>query len=170
MIERPAPSECAPFYRGYVEAVPEGDVLATLEEQTAAAARLLKGIDPEKEEHRYAPGKWSVKEVAAHVIDTERIFACRALRLARGDRTPLPGFDQDAYVAALDLSERTLSDLADELLRVRASTLDLFRSFGEEELRRSGQVSGRAISVRAIVYIVAGHERHHRRILEERYL
>lgn len=170
MIERPDAFEHAPYQQAYIRLVPEGDLLITLREQASETARLWRGLTPEQADHRYAPGKWSVKEVAAHVIDTERVFVYRALRISRGDQTPLPGYDQDAYVAALDLGHRHLGDLAAELERLRASTLDFFGSLAPEKVRRRGEASGHALSVRAAAYVVAGHERHHVKILRERYL
>lgn len=170
MIARPDPTECAPFYRGYLNHVPEGDVLEGMRRQASDTAALWRSLSAAQAKHRYASGKWSVKEVAAHMIDTERIFQSRALRFARSDQTPLPGYDHDAYVAALDLSHRSMESLGGEFERLRASTLDLFGGFTEDELNRSGEASGRAITVRAIVFIVAGHERHHMGVLRERYL
>lgn len=169
MIDRPSPEEHHPFYGRYVALVPDGDLLHTLRDQAAATAALLRQSGPAWGDHRYATGKWTVREVVAHLSDTERIFAARALRIARGDRTPLPGFDQDAYVAALDLSARPLTDLADEFGRLRATTVDLFASFTDEALRRVGTVNDGPMSARAAAWIIAGHERHHVEILRQRY-
>lgn len=169
MTERPAPGEHAPYYGRYVALVPDGDLLATLGWQGAETAALLRSAGPAWGDARYAPDKWTVKEVVAHLVDTERIFAARALRIARGDRTPLPGFDQDAYVAALDLSVRPLAALADEFEHLRASTVDLFRSLSDEALTRVGTVNDGPMSARAAAWIIAGHERHHVQILRQRY-
>lgn len=166
---RPGPGDLAPFYRRYTALVPDGDLLATLRAQGAETAALLRA-HPGAAAHAYAPGKWTAAEVVAHVVDTERIFGARALRLGRGDRTPLPGFDQDPYVAALDLAGRTLADLAGEFERLRASTLDLLASVPRPALDAAGTVSGGPMTARAAAWVVAGHERHHVRILRERYL
>ncbi len=169
-IQRPAPDEFAPFYAGYVSGVPDGDVVAVLERQGRALTALLGGLSHERAEHRYAPDKWSVKEVVGHVNDAERIFAYRALRISRGDATPLPGWDQDTYVARAQFGRRTLGDLLAEFGAVRAATVSLFRAMTDEESRRTGSANGVAVTARALAYIAAGHEGHHTRILGERYL
>ena len=166
VIARPAADEYAPFYHGYVAAVPGDDAGDALTQPALAAA--LADADPALADHAYAPGKWTLAQVAQHVIDTERLFAGRLLRIARGDQTPLPGFDQDPYVAAA--TPRPLASLAGELVRLRASTLDLVGSLAPADLARTGTASGRRLSARAAVWIVAGHERHHLRVVRERYL
>ncbi len=166
MIGRPAPGDYAPFYAGYVGAVPEADLADALRRTGLAA--LARGLDPALAGYRYAPDKWTLAAVVQHVIDTERIFAARMLRIARGDQTPLPGFDQDPYVAAA--RDRPLAVLADEFERVRASTLDLVRSLAPADLDRVGVASGSPLSARAAGWIIAGHERHHLGIVRERYL
>ena len=170
MIPRPARDEYAPFYHTYVGAVPDGDLLGMLDESLQETLGLLGGIGEGGGGRRYAEGKWSVREVVGHMADTERVMAYRALRIARGDRTPLPGFDENAFVAAAGFDRRTLADLSDELAAVRAATLHLFRPLDEEALARRGTASGSEVTVRALAWIVAGHEMHHRRILRERYL
>ena len=167
---RPSSGEYAPYYEKYVSLVPVGDVVETLERQVAETLALLRELTEEQGASRYAPGKWSVKEVIGHLIDAERVFAYRALRFARGDRTPLPGFEQDDYVTAGNFDARPLADLADEFEHVRRSTVALLRPLGEVEWGRSGTASDKEVSVRAIAYIIAGHELHHMRILRERYL
>jgi transposase len=169
MIARPAPSEYAPFYAGYVERVPEGDLLAQLARQLDETRALLGGLPPSRAVHRYAAGKWSVAEVVGHVTDAERIFAYRALRIARGDATPLASFDENAYVPAGSFDRRTLPDLLEELAAVRHATLTLMRGLPAEAWARSGVASGRPVSVGALAYIIAGHELHHVAILRERY-
>ena len=166
---RPDASEYAPYYERYVSQI-EGDVLETLERQGAQTLALLGGISEAAAGSRYEPGKWSVKELVGHMIDGERIFAYRALRFARGDATPLPGFDQDPYVAAGNFDARTLSSLAEEFRHVRASTLALFRGLDAEAWSRGGTASDNPVTVRAIAYIIAGHEAHHVGDLRERYL
>ncbi len=169
-IERPAPSEYAPFYQKYVDRVAGGeDLIGLLRRQPAALRAVLAAIGEDRADYRYAPGKWSVKESVGHMLDTERVFAYRALRIGRGDATPLPGFDQDAYVPHDNLEGRTLASLADAFERLRAANLDLFEHFDAAALGRTGTASEHPVSVRALLYIVAGHAEHHLRILEERY-
>jgi DinB superfamily len=168
-IVRPAPAEYAPFYGGYVSEVPDGDLLAHLERQGRETSALLRGISEQRSEHRYAPGKWTIREVVGHLVDAERVFTYRALSFARGETAPLPSFDENAWAATSNAGSRTLGDLIAEFAAVRAATLALFRGFTEQEFARSGVASNNAITVRAIAYIVAGHERHHLKILRERY-
>jgi uncharacterized damage-inducible protein DinB len=169
-LVRPELSEYAPFYQGYVARVPDGDIVAILERQLHDTMALIGGLTEAQGEHRYAPGKWSLKEVVGHVTDAERIFAYRALRFARGDATPLAAFDENLYVPEAGCSGRTLRDLAEEFRAVRQATLALVRSLTDTTASRSGTASGKTISVRALVYISAGHELHHLAILKERYL
>jgi uncharacterized damage-inducible protein DinB len=167
---RPESTEYGAYYGRYIERVPEGDLIATLEAQRAETGALLAGIGEERSLHRYEPGKWSIREVVGHVADAERIFAYRALRIARGDETPLPGFEQNDYVRRAGFDRRTLRDLAAELDAVRHATLHLARSLDDEALSRRGTASDLPISARALFWIIAGHERHHLGILRERYL
>lgn len=169
-IPRPAPDEYAPFYAGYVDLIADGEVREVLDRQPSVYRRLLEPLDGARAEHRYAPGKWSVKEVVAHVVDAERIFAYRLLRFARRDRTPLPGFDENAYVEALDLGAVELTDLVGEFEAVRRANLHLFNRLPEAALDRGGEASGKPVTVRALLYITAGHAQHHLKILRERYL
>lgn len=169
MIARPAPSEYAPHYAGYVERVPEGDVLAHLRRQIDDTRALLRDLPPSRAVHRYATGKWSVAEVVGHLVDCERIFSYRALRIGRGDATPLASFDENAYVPAGSFDRRTLVDLVDEFTTVRHATLALFQGMPSEAFARMGTASGRQVSVRALAHIIAGHELHHVAILVERY-
>jgi uncharacterized damage-inducible protein DinB len=169
-IGRPDETEYAPYYGKYIGRVPEGDILAQLASQLAETLALLRGLTPGQAGHRYAPGKWSIKQVVGHMIDTERIFAYRALRFARNDQTPLPGFEQDDYMAAARFDERALGDLTDELALVRRSSLALFRPLDESAWQRRGVASGVTMSVRALAWAMAGHEIHHREILVTKYL
>ncbi len=169
-IERPSADEFAPFYANYVSGVPDGDITEILEAQARELVELLGRLDVARAEYRYAPGKWSVKEVVGHITDTERIFAYRALRISRGDATPLAGFDQDTYVAGAHFDRRDLGSLLAEFQTVRAATVSLFRSMTEEESRRAGSANATPVTARALAFIAAGHERHHSRILRERYL
>jgi hypothetical protein len=170
MMTRPDSTEYAPYFAKYISLVPDGDIIVTLGSQIEATLGLLRGLSEAQGELRYAPGKWSVKEVIGHLIDTERIFAYRALRFARNDRTPLAGFDENDYVAHADFSARSLSDLADEFECVRESNLYLFKHLGDEAWARRGVSNGNEISARALAWITAGHELHHREILRSRYL
>jgi|SRR5579859_2519643 len=169
-IARPNATEHAPYYAKYIEKVPQGDLLSILERQRQETATLLKGIPESKAGHRYAPGKWSIKEVVGHVNDAERVFAYRAMRIARGDATPLASFEQDQFVAAGNFDARSLADLAAEFDAIRRATIALLKSFEAEAISRRGNASGKDVSVRALAYIIAGHERHHMDIVKERYL
>lgn len=166
---RPTTQEYAPFYGGYVDQVKEEAPVPALENSLEEARQFLSSLPAEKAESRYAEGKWSVKEVIQHMIDTERVMAYRALRFARNDNTELPGYDENAWVASLDLSRRSLHELGEELLELRQSTLSLFHSFPESVYSNAGIASGQPASVRALAYIIAGHQRHHFNILKERY-
>lgn len=159
-----------PFYRNYVRLVTESDVLEALKASGAHAQSVVSAIPEEKAAFRYADGKWSIAEVLCHLMDGERIFGCRALRFARNDPAPLPGYDQDLYVPESNVAARSIARLAGEMARLRASTVDLFASFTPEMLARKGVANQVEVSVLALGCIIAGHERHHIRILQERYL
>jgi len=169
-IPRPRADEFKAYYGKYIERVPNGDLLPILEQQIAGTTAMIRGLSEAQGNHRYAPEKWSIKEVIGHVIDSERIFAYRALRIARGDATPLPGFEQDDYVPTGGFDRRTLRDLADELAAVRQATIHLFRHLDDEALQRRGTASDHTITPRALAYIIAGHELHHVNILRTKYL
>jgi hypothetical protein len=166
----PGPSEYAPYYAKYIALVPEGDLLELLERQIHETVALLGSFGEARGDFRYAPGKWSVKEMVGHMADVERIFVYRALRFARNDRTPLPGFEQDDYVANASFGARSLQDLTEELQLVRRGTVAFVRGLTTEELARRGTASSVEFTVRAIPYIIAGHERHHVNVLRERYV
>ena len=168
-IPRPRADEHSPFYSGYIALVPDGDLVQTLRDQQLETVRLLRPLGEERARFAYAPGKWTVKEVVGHVSDAERIFAYRALRFARGDAQPLAGFDENAYVPAGRFNERTLNGLLDEFEAVRAASIPLFTHLNAEELARRGTSNNNTITVRALAYIIAGHERHHVKLLRERY-
>lgn len=167
---RPARGECADYYFSYIDGVPDGDVLEVLAEQIETTASLLRGVDEATASSRYAPGKWTVKEVVGHVIDAEWVFALRALVFARGDDQRWPGMEQDDFARNANYDRRPLPDIVDELFRLRAATLGLFRTFDEEIASRRGVASDVEFTVRSIPWILAGHERHHVRVLRERYL
>jgi uncharacterized damage-inducible protein DinB len=167
---RPNEGEFAPFAARYIERVPEGDIVATLEAQMEETLALLRTISEERAGYAYAAGKWTVREVVGHVADTERVLAYRALRIGRGDDTPLPGFDENAYVRKAGFDGRTLGDLLAELDAVRSATLTLVRGLPSEAWTRRGTAAGAPYTVRGLIFMIAGHELHHRAILEERYL
>lgn len=169
-IPRPASDEHAPFYAGYVAELPGDDALAALAAQEGETAELLAGLSEETAAFRYAPEKWSIKQVVGHLADAERVFAYRAMRIARGDTTPLPGFDEKDYVRAGGFDARPLADLAAELRALRRATLALFRGLDAAALDRRGTANDAQVTVRALAWILAGHERHHLEILRTRYL
>ena len=168
-ISRPEPGEYAPYYDRYISLVPGNDILPTLESQRRQMLLLLSGRDESDGDFRYAPDKWTVKEVLGHVCDTERIFAYRALRISRGDRTPIEGFEQDDYVRNGPFANRPLAELIEDYIAVRRATLTLFRNLDEPAWVRRGIANKNEVSTRAIAYTMAGHELHHRCILEEKY-
>lgn len=165
---RPLPGEFNPYYDKYVSLVPSGNVVGLLEQQPPETVALFKSLSA-KADFRYAPGKWSVKEMLGHLNDTERIMSYRALRIARGDKTPLAGFEQDDYIRDGNFGQRTLADLLDEFLAVRQATVALFRHVDAESGARTGVANNSPASVRALAYIIAGHELHHRKVLQEKY-
>jgi hypothetical protein len=166
----PAQTEYAPYYGRYVSLVPEGDILSLLSRQLDETLSILSGVTESQAGHRYAPDKWSVRELVGHLIDTERILAYRALRFARNDKTALPGFEQDGYISNASFDKCPIGELASEFEHVRRSTLFLFKHLDEEAWERRGTASDNEVSVRALAYIIAGHELHHMQILRTRYL
>jgi hypothetical protein len=169
MIERPAADEYANFYAGYIAALPPGDVLEILESQKDQLRQLPAAVGPDRETFRYGPGKWSVREVAGHLLDAERVFSYRALRFSRGDETPLPGFDESFYVAHARFDTRPLPSLIEELILLRSANVLFFRELTPEELARFGVANTHPVSVRALAFILAGHMEHHFKGLRERY-
>jgi hypothetical protein len=168
-MKRPEATEYAEYYGNYISKVPGTDVLGTLESQRVQMLQLFAGRTERDGSFRYAPGKWTVKETLGHITDTERIFAYRALRIGRGDQTRLPGFEQDDFVRNGGFAARTLADLAEEFGAVRNASIALFRSFDEGTWSKRGVASEKEVTVRALGFITAGHQIHHRMILEERY-
>jgi hypothetical protein len=168
-ILRPQADEHNPYYSRYIDLVPDTDILDTLQRQMNETLTIFKGVSEEKGNYRYAADKWSVKEVLGHLTDTERVFGYRALRVARNDQMPLAGFEQDDYVRFGPFARRPLAELANEFAAVRQSSIFLFRELDEEAWARRGTANNSVISVRALAYIMAGHELHHRRILKEKY-
>ncbi len=163
------PEEYNPYYLTYLKKT-EGLSLDSLVENFDKVLQFLQDIPQDKQEYRYAEGKWTIKEVVLHLIDTERIFSYRALRIARQDQTPMPGFDQDQYVAPSKANHRTFQSLLKEYIAVKTATITLFESFDQEMLTQIGTASNHPISVRAMGFIIMGHENHHCEIIKERYL
>lgn len=169
LIGRPEPSEYASFYSAYVGKVPEQNVLEALESNLDELA-LLNSVPDAQAGHRYAEGKWSIREVAGHLIDAERVFAYRAMRFSRKDATNLPGFDEDAFVAGSAFDQCRLEDLLAEFRLARQSNLLLFRNMAPGMLELIGTANGKPMSVRALACVMAGHLRHHLGVLKDRYL
>lgn len=170
VYQKPDASEYAPYYGQYIALVTDPDPVHLMKMQILDLQALLADVPMEKENFRYAEGKWTIKELIGHIIDCERIFAYRALRIGRGDTTPLPGFEEDDYVKNTDFNKRSLPSLGHEFGLVREGTLALYDHFSQEELLRTGTANGQPVSVRALLYIMAGHQLHHERVLRERYL
>ena len=170
VIQPPRPDEYAEYYRSYIARVTDGDVMQVLHAQVAALRELLAGTTDVQARTRPAPAEWSINEVVGHIADTERIFAYRTLRIARGDTTPLPGFEQDDYILPGKFNARTLSSLLDEFTRVREATLSLMETLDDEALSRRGTASNDPVSARALVFITAGHVAHHTESLRTVYL
>ena len=166
MTDRPEESEYTPFARGYVNGVEGAALVPALNSQLSDFVTLAAALD---DSYRYAPGKWTVKELVGHVNDTERIFAYRTLCVGRGDQTPFPGFEQDDYIAGADFNNRTLADLLEEFRLIRESSLCLVRQMPARAWLRRGTVSGYSVTARGVAWTLAGHERHHYRILREKY-
>jgi uncharacterized damage-inducible protein DinB len=167
---RPDDHESHDYFKLYINQVTSDDFLQVLENNLETTVAFLENIPAEKWDYRYAEGKWSIKEAFIHVLDTERIFAYRALRLARNDRTPMPGFNQDDYIAHYNVDERSPFSIIEEYKAVRKATLSQFSHFTDEMLDQIGTASGHAVSTRALGFMIAGHEIHHLRITRERYL
>jgi DinB superfamily len=166
---RPAAGTFKEFFRGYVELVPDGDLRRLLPVIFDANYRALRTVTPEQERHRYAPGKWSIREMVGHLADTERVMSYRVMRIARGDTTPLPGFDENSYVSMARYDDLPLDQSLGELMAVHAATILLFENLPDEAWDRVGTASGGPMGVRALAYIIAGHELHHMNIVRERY-
>ena len=164
-------TEYASFYTGYIQAVSnEYNLLEELEISVHRLIKFVQNIPMDKFDYRYAEGKWTIKDILLHLIDAERIFAYRALRFARKDKTPLASFDENIYVDVAYANKRSIQDLLTELAVVRQATLSLFKSFSEEDLMQIGTASSHPMSVRALGFVIIGHQNHHQRVFEERYL
>lgn len=170
LLTRPDRSECADYYWTYIDEVPHEDVMDLYRGQRAASERFLAGMPEVTHGHRYAPDKWSVREVVGHVIDTERVFGFRAFSFARREPAPLPSMEQEPYAANARYDRRRMSDIVEEYLAVKRANLALFESFDADAWGREGVASGVSFTVRTIPYILVGHEIHHWKVLQERYL
>jgi hypothetical protein len=167
-INRPDASEFANFYAGYVGKVPDSGPVKLLEAQIARLEKL-KSLSEDKANHAYADGKWTVKEVIGHLADAERVFTYRLTRIARGDQTPLAGFDENAWAKTAPHAKRPMAKVADEMIAIRRSTLALIDSLDEASIGNTGVANNNPVSARAICWILAGHTEHHLGILSERY-
>lgn len=170
VVSRPEADEYTSYYGTYIGIVPGGDVRELLRAQLPKTIELISGFSEEKASQGYGPGKWTLKEVLLHIADAERVFSYRLLRIARGDTTPLPGFDQDPWVLTSHANERTLASLIAEFASVRAATLTLVDSLSAEAWLRQGTASEKTVSARALAYVCAGHELHHVNLIRERYV
>lgn len=167
---RPQPNEHSPYYATYIARVPDGDVVDTLARSADGVLPLLRALPESEGGRRYAEGKWSIREVMGHLIDTERVFTYRALRFARADETELPGFDENAFVRASSFDARSLASLCHEFETVRAASVTFFGSCTPDEWVRAGTANRARMSVRAYAWVTAGHELHHVDVLKARYL
>ncbi len=169
-MDRPETNEYAPYYGTYISLIEGDDVMPVLKDQPAELNALISQMPEEKGKFAYAEGKWTIKELLSHLIDGERMFAYRVLRVSRGDETPIEGFEQDNYIENSNANNRSFAELLDEFDLQRRSNMLMINNLSDEASRRMGTASGNPISARALVYIMAGHVKHHIRILEERYL
>jgi uncharacterized damage-inducible protein DinB len=170
MIKRPLRGEYDPYFDRYLSLIPDGELIQLLEKGVANTRDVLKGVSEERGDHRYAEDKWTIKQVLGHMIDTERIFCARALRIARGDQTPMPGYDQELLVREGGFENRSLAGLLNEFEVVRTATISLFASISDEHSCRSGTAWDKTLSARAVGWILVGHEIHHRNVIREKYL
>ena len=168
-MKRPSEGDYAPFYAAYIKNVPD-DAIKAFGEQLHTTNTFFKSIPEDKIDYRYAEGKWSIKEIVGHLIDNERVMSYRALAISRNEKQSLPGFDENDYIRESNYSKRDYSDLVEELKKVRESNLLMFKNFSEEILDRRGIANNSEVTVRAILFIITGHELHHINIIKERYL
>lgn len=168
-MERPEKSEYDAYYEKYVSKVADGDIVATLEKQPSELKDLFANVGEDRGTYAYEEGKWSLKESLSHLIDGERIFAYRMLRISRADATPIEGFEQDGYIEYSNANNRCFAELLDEFELLRKANLLLIKNLSDDASKRLGTASGYGISVRGLVYIMAGHVRHHQTIFKEKY-
>jgi uncharacterized damage-inducible protein DinB len=165
---RPDTSEYSSSLETYIRRVPDGDIVELLEQQIEDTLAFVRPLSEREASSRRKPAEWNIKEVLGHLCEAERILSCRALRFARADTQPLPGWDQDDYMRESNFCERTVKDLAQELEHLRCANVALFRSFTAEALSRRGKADGKDVSVRALLFVLAGHERHHLEQMRQR--
>jgi uncharacterized damage-inducible protein DinB len=170
MLQRPTENEYPNYYQPYIKLVPNGEIVQILQENLLAVSKLFKELSEEETNLRYAPGKWSVKEVLGHIIDTERIMTYRLLRVSRGDQTPLAGFNETDYVEAAQTHHLSMEAILEDFQATRNAAITLIKNTPREAWTNIGNANGMEITTRAIAYIITGHEMHHRKIVEERYL
>jgi uncharacterized damage-inducible protein DinB len=163
-------NEYADFYKSYIQVLEDVELIEELEICLHEFIKFVQNIPMDKFDYQYAEGKWTIKEIIQHLIDSERVFSYRALRISRNDKTPLPGFDENDYVSNSNGKERSLQSLLTEMAVVRQATLSLFNSFSQEQLTKIGIASNKEVSVRAIGFIIIGHQKHHQKVFSERYL
>ncbi len=168
--KHPDPSTLSAYQKSYIDYVPGGDLVRILEQNMEASIQLAKNIPKEKLSYRYAEGKWSIPEIFVHISDCERIFSYRILRISRGDKTPLAGFEQDEYAKEANVNERNFEDILEEFIAVRRATISLLKSFNNNLIERTGIANNTEISVLKIAYMLAGHEMHHIKVMKEKYL
>ncbi|WP_308637979.1 DinB family protein [Paenibacillus silvisoli] len=170
MLNRPSADEYGAHFGTYIALAPDGDLQQHLLTARSQTAELFTSLTEEQAAYRYAEGKWSVKEVLGHIADTERVMSYRLLRIARGDQTPLPGFDENTFVAGASFDDRTVAELVEDYEAVRGATLSLLRGLSPGAFLRKGTASNTGITARALAYVIAGHELHHLNVVRERYL
>lgn len=169
-IAKPSPSDLSEYYKSYLHYVPEDDLLQLLKGQKTAIENFVSSVPAGKEAFRYAEGKWELKEVIGHLCDTERILSYRALRIARNDKTPMSGFDENWYTPNSNYKDRSLKNIAEELLAVRQASILLFENMSEEMFDRKGTTNNSQATVRGILFFIVAHARHHMGVIKERYL
>ncbi len=169
MTQLPSEGSYPKFYKPYIDALSSHDLLTNFREINQQSIKLFGSYPQDKWDYQYAPGKWTAKEILGHLCDAERIFSTRALRFARNDKTPLPGFEQNDYVPESNVAHRSVPDLLEEYRMLRACTIKLFENLSDETLQRQGEASGWPISVMAIGFVTCGHEQHHQNVFRERY-
>ncbi|MBL0328520.1 MAG: DinB family protein [Bacteroidetes bacterium] len=169
-MKRPLPNEYPSFYKHYVDNVKTDNIIKELRDQVIDIQAIISEIPEEKEEYLYAPGKWTIKEIIGHIIDTERVLGYRAMRFARKDKTPLPGYDENHFVANANFNNQTLYSLGHEFAIVREANLALFKTWNEEALSQVGVANGLEVTVRAMLFMIAGHATHHMNVIKEKYL
>jgi hypothetical protein len=169
-MEKPNADEYAPYYKLYIDTVPDINIIDALGMQTDSATKLLMGITEEKSQYRYAPEKWNIIELTGHILETERMLAYRALCISRNEQTSLPGFDQDEYVRQTDYSKITMKAMVEEFAALRKANILMLKNFTDDMCLRKGTANKNPLSVRALAYVIYGHVQHHLNILKEKYL